>query len=201
MEKKIKNCPICNSENIIIENEVNEISVPYGNSQKYTEEYIKCLDCEESINIESMANSEIEKARRLSEGDSINKILDFLQSEGYSMTSIERALELPSRTLYRMKSTKEFSAASLALLRYLRTYPWLIKVAENKYDSNYAKIILMENSFRTFSGFFSEFSKTYDVKSSVDLNLSKNHAQVSISLEANKFDVSVMGNNASILTR
>lgn len=49
------------------------------------------------------------------------------------MAYIERALRLPQRTLARWK-TGECSAPAIALLRLVRTYPWLLAVADDSFN-------------------------------------------------------------------
>jgi hypothetical protein len=67
------------------------------------------------------------------------KIIDMLQEkEDYSMAFVERALELPQRTMMRWKKG-QLSDAAIALLRIIGTYPWIMDVADAKYDSIYAQ--------------------------------------------------------------
>ena len=83
-------------------------------------------------------NSSRWKALAVSERQSIEPMLEHLSNEGYSMAAIERAFGLPQRTISRWKSNKELTATGLALLRVIRTYPWIIDVADSKYEGNYA---------------------------------------------------------------
>ena len=55
---------------------------------------------------------------------------------------MERALELPSRTIARWKGG-EVSAATLALLRITRTFPWILEVADAHFDQSVANYRLV----------------------------------------------------------
>lgn len=65
--------------------------------------------------------------------DSARAIIDQLASRGVSMAHFERALRLPQRTLARWK-TGEVSHHAVALLRLVRTFPWLLEVADQSFD-------------------------------------------------------------------
>lgn len=62
---------------------------------------------------------------------------------GITMAMFERVFELPTRTLTRWKGG-DFSASALALLRIVATYPWIIEVAEHKFERNYASFVVIK---------------------------------------------------------
>ena len=64
--------------------------------------------------------------------DSVPAMILYLNKLGFSEGSIERALDLPMKTLEKLKNKP--SAALKALLRILVHYPWMIEVTDNKYD-------------------------------------------------------------------
>ena len=110
-------------------------------------------------------------------------MLSHLSKIGYSMAAIERALELPQRTISRWKANKELSSIGIALLRIIRTYPWILEVAEKKFDFNDAWIIYIQNavndfiSLASYGGFyFSEhFGNQINIESlSIYSNFQKN---------------------------
>jgi hypothetical protein len=74
-------------------------------------------------------------------------ILKKLVVSGYSLTEIEFAFHLPTRTLSRWKHTKNISASGEALLKVLNVYPWIIDAAKNNFESADEK--LMEQGFKT----------------------------------------------------
>jgi DNA-binding transcriptional regulator YiaG len=73
---------------------------------------------------------------------SIENILNYFIDNKISMSSIERALEIPQRTLTKWKNrTNVPSSAGIALVRFIKLFPWLLEVAENKYDYSEAQKI------------------------------------------------------------
>ena len=54
------------------------------------------------------------------------------------MAGMERVLGLPQRTMMRWKAGT-FSDSAAALLRILATYPWMIDVADARFDPVYAQ--------------------------------------------------------------
>lgn len=61
---------------------------------------------------------------------------------GYTQASIERALDLEIGSL----STENPSPELLVLMKIVKTYPWLIEVADQNYDEFEAKRILGHNA-------------------------------------------------------
>ncbi len=66
------------------------------------------------------------------------KLIENLEKD-WSLSGIERALGLPFKTLTKMKTHKRVSASTLGLLKILNQFPWMIDVADNNYEENYAK--------------------------------------------------------------
>ena len=76
-------------------------------------------------------------------------MLEDMNNAGISMAMFERVFELPPRTLTRWKAG-DFSSSALALLRIAATFPWIIKVAEHKFEhkhAGYALITAAANEF------------------------------------------------------
>lgn len=61
---------------------------------------------------------------------------------GYTQASIERALDLEMGSL----STENPSPELLVLMKIIKTYPWLIEVADQNYDEFEAKRVLGHNA-------------------------------------------------------
>jgi hypothetical protein len=59
---------------------------------------------------------------------------------------MERALGLPARTLARWKNeqTTSPSAAGVALMRIIRTFPWILEVADVQFDKTKARKVLLQ---------------------------------------------------------
>ncbi len=60
-------------------------------------------------------------------------MLEMLSDSGVTMAYLERALGLPARTAERWKAG-ESSAAALALLRTITSFPWILEVADGGFE-------------------------------------------------------------------
>ena len=76
-------------------------------------------------------------------------VLTELNSLGLSNTSMERTLGLPARTLARWKNEPSLkpSAAALALMKIIRTFPWILAVADQRYDKKSAQAMVLQIAF------------------------------------------------------
>ncbi|NOU23583.1 MAG: hypothetical protein HOO93_17685 [Methyloglobulus sp.] len=135
-------CPACGSDSVESTESINTIPVVYGNAAKFVEILNKCSVCGESGDFSGVNDEQIDKALEVAKKDSVNKMLDALSINGIKMSYMERALELPARTIARWK-IGEVSAATLALLRIIRTFPWLLEVADERFDRTVANYKLM----------------------------------------------------------
>jgi hypothetical protein len=105
-------------------------------------------------------------------------MLEALATEGIKMSYLERALELPARTTTRWKSG-EVSAATLALLRITRTYPWILEVADSHFDERVVKCRLVEEAAHVLDDWFKPHKKqvqclvsTEEIDVSITIDLS-----------------------------
>lgn len=150
-----KICPSCNSKRIESRNEIRIIPMPFAKPIEHNEVIDHCLDCDmEGDFLEVNENNLpaiIEAAKKESAKLMIN---DLVENHGLSMSYMERAFDLPMRTMTRWKSG-DISAAALGLLRLMKTYPWLVEVADSQYDKVFATHRLaMEsiNAMKEFAG-------------------------------------------------
>ena len=126
-------CPVCGSKNTSEETVRSSISVPYGPPSEYEEVVNSCSDCDQCGDFESKNDTPISEAIARSNQAAVVLMLDNLSSTGVSNAYFERALRIPARTAARWKSGSA-SAAAVALLRLIRTFPWLLEVADNNFD-------------------------------------------------------------------
>ena len=151
MNEKI--CPVCGSTELIYKKEIQIINEPYGGQKQVEINNYYCSACNSSGDFFNenedllLSNIELLKER------SVKNILEDFNSNKISMSAIERALSLPQRTLTKWKNgvTKP-SAAGLALIKYLRTFPWLLDVAENNFDYNLSQKIFLNSAMQKFLG-------------------------------------------------
>jgi hypothetical protein len=146
----INHCPICGSNNFSDFIETEMINVPYGMHGEVKKTLSKCLNCGEVSFFSERNNAENNKsALDALKRDSIKNMIDYLSDRSINMAYFERSLQLPQRTLMRWKKDG-CSASSIALLRIVRTYPWVLKVADESFDELASKKELVNQAFQTF---------------------------------------------------
>lgn len=144
-----KSCPACGSDSISTTEIHNRIHIAYGDDEEYIEIVDHCVSCGEEGDFSGENDTEINKALNIARRHSVCNMVDFLQSQNVKTAYLERALELPARTVNRWK-TKEPSASGLTLLRIIRTYPWILEVADADYDETFSRSKLMEQAAKVF---------------------------------------------------
>jgi hypothetical protein len=140
-------CPACGSDSIQITKTKHALPIVYGSPAVYDEVLEQCLVCGESGDFSGENDELVEAALEIAKKQSVIDMLDALSHKGIKMSYIERTLELPSRTIARWKGG-ELSAATLALLRIIRTFPWILEVADSRFDQSVAKYRLVEEASR-----------------------------------------------------
>lgn len=140
-------CPACGSTEI--KTEINNSVLPeyYGKDVFYKEHIDCCLVCGERGDFSGVNDSMIEKALEKSKKQIINSMLEDLLDAGIKMSYLERTLDLPTRTVSRWKSG-ESSAASVALLRAIHAFPWILDVADANFDKKYANMKVLNEAVR-----------------------------------------------------
>jgi len=105
----------------------------------YKKEKYTCQDCEEWGDFALKNDQSFSLAQRGAQAFSMKEMAETLSEKKHvSMAYIERAFELPVGTVARWKQGK-FSASSLALMRTVFIYPFLVNVAASGFDSRVAK--------------------------------------------------------------
>ena len=145
MKKAI--CSYCGKKSVTTRDYEVELSEPYSDIKKVTLKENICSYCgfsEDNENNDIIVNKELAELKRIS----MIKILESLNALGYTNAAMERILGLPPRTLARWKNVLSInpSAAAIALLRIIRTYPWILEIAEKHFDPNIVRVRLIENA-------------------------------------------------------
>jgi hypothetical protein len=139
-------CPVCGSTDVLTGSINESLPVPFGPAATFTTTQYTCNTCGESGDFAGENNSTINEALKKSTALSVSEMFEYLSKEGITAAYLERALRLPPRTTARWKGGN-LSAAALALLRFVRTYPWLLAVADANFESSAAKQKLFEVVF------------------------------------------------------
>jgi len=144
-------CPACGSIDIIDEKKNILIKEPFGGQDIIEIHENICSICGSRGDFFNQNETLIDETIKKLKQRSIESILnDFIDSK-MSMSSIERALEIPQRTLTKWKNrTNVPSSAGIALMRFIKLFPWLLEVAENKYNYNEAQKIHINAAIQKF---------------------------------------------------
>ncbi len=151
MSKKKKTCPACGSENIKEYKSSHHVNEAFGGGNDIAIIEDTCQNCETTGDFFSQNDVLISEAIDHLKSLAARNILQDFANNSISMSSMERALGLPQRTLTKWKNgqTKP-SSAGLALLKMLRIFPWLLDVAEQKFDYQSGQHIFMQEAMSKF---------------------------------------------------
>jgi len=130
-------CPICGSSDIESIPTTVKDTLPFGEEFQFKKIINKCKACGEEGEFTEENEIEYLEAIKIAEKISLEHVLTRFSNLGISMAYLERALNLPLRTLSRWK-TQGTSASGMALMRVIRTYPWILKVADEDFDERFA---------------------------------------------------------------
>lgn len=171
-------CSYCGKDNVSIEEHAIELSEPYGGSSTVKIKEKVCNHCgfiEDDDSNDLVIKKELEVLKRIS----MVKVIDALNSMGHTTASMERALGLPARTIARWKNEESMSpsAAGIALMRIIRTFPWILAVADTQFDHVVARGLLLQNAAKEIMKIRTEHSD-YDVIS--DARISSNYFELFI---------------------
>jgi DNA-binding transcriptional regulator YiaG len=123
-------CPACGSTNSIQEKvRIEVLHEPYGGSKKVTLKYAVCSVCRFEGDIDGSNDAIIESALEELQSLTAKNIIDSFEDMGITIPAFERVLSIPMGTVKRWKTGK-INAPELALLRIVKTFPWILTVAE-----------------------------------------------------------------------
>jgi hypothetical protein len=135
-------CPACGSADIkkIVNKEI--INEPFGGHKYIDTIEVRCNTCGSTGDFFGENELIVDEAIKELKQNSIINILNDFSNNKISMSAIERALDLPQRTLAKWKNGNSSpTATGVALMRFIRLFPWLLDVAERKFDYDYAQKI------------------------------------------------------------
>lgn len=133
-------CPICDSKNIEIKEEVKKVFVPMAEPALQKARICHCNDCNSDIRLSSDSQEVVEQRIKEKANESMPSLIEKINNAGYSDARLERALDLAPHTVYRWKQGKQISATVLALARYIASQPKLVDFAEEGFADSDLKI-------------------------------------------------------------
>ncbi|MES2217175.1 MAG: hypothetical protein V4501_02055 [Pseudomonadota bacterium] len=136
-------CPVCASKDTARHEKMGSGKLTLGPEFAFKEILYRCNSCQEEGDFTEESDKNYLFAQKNAQALLVKNIIDDMSNVGISMAMLERVFELPQRTLTRWKNG-DFSASALALLRIIVTYPWMIGVAENRFERSYASFILIK---------------------------------------------------------
>ena len=141
-EEEFDQCLCCGSgrEHLKVEYEDREIRVPFSDKPVLQRrKLLRCDHCNEAIVLDSEKQDMVEYKIYKAGVETMPEMLDYINKKGYSDSRIERAFDLSKGTVASWKKKLFVSREVLALVRYIRMIPELIKVAEGGYDLKFTE--------------------------------------------------------------
>ncbi|GHU73682.1 hypothetical protein FACS189450_13920 [Spirochaetia bacterium] len=140
-------CPICGSNNLQKDSLNEVIKGDLGKEIAFDNVNYKCMECgAEGDFFDESSGSRLHALEKLRK-EYVSSTLDYFIDNKISFSSIERILDLPQRTLTKWKNNvTQPTSAGTALLKFIRLFPWLLEVAENKYDYNIAQRLFIQTA-------------------------------------------------------
>lgn len=160
-------CPACGSHDVEALSEQRSHQLTLGEEFNYLEHVYKCKTCGEMGDFDNKNDDSF----KLAEQEALKKLVPYLvealATNNISMAQFERAFELPQRTLTRWKSG-DFSSASVALLRVIKTFPFIVNVAEKKFEPGFAHRSLVMEALKVFGEAVNSYSGSFHVSLSAE---------------------------------
>lgn len=146
-------CPACGEDQVTIMTSKKIMEEPFGGRKEIDIHNHRCETCGFEGDFLNRNDEIINHCSDTLKKQAVENILNYFMKNNNSFSSIERALELPQRTLSKWK-TKDSppSAAGVSLLKLIRLFPWLIDVADCKFDYENAQKIYITHAMTTVIG-------------------------------------------------
>lgn len=127
-------CPSCGSENVSVQNVTEKKQLTLGPEFSYDVPIHVCASCGEEWDLKGEGDAYREQALDIARKELAGILIEDIQNKGLKLSYVERALELPQRTIS-SKWRIGISASGLALLRIISSMPWIVNIADNKFSS------------------------------------------------------------------
>ena len=134
-------CPACGSTDLVDETVERTYRPPYGEEVLYRLTIQRCQNCHEGGDFAHRNPPVVRKIIKDADHASVRLMLNSFDKSRDSVPDIERVFGLENQTLARWNAG-DISAEGLALLRVIRTYPWILTVAAEGFDRDFANAAL-----------------------------------------------------------
>lgn len=130
------NCPACGSTEVERRETKHVLPVPYGDAATWTEVSWACTSCGTQGDFAKSGHVHAVVAIKRAIRNSMFPMLTQLEKMGFTRQYIERALRLPPGSINDrwLRDDREVDPVFAALLRLVRTYPWLLQVSDANFD-------------------------------------------------------------------
>ena len=140
-------CPACGSDKVKFEKETITLSEPYGGEREVVLDNYACEECDFEGDILNLNDRIIVRELNKLKAAACRNIIEYFEEKGITVPALERILGLQMGTLADYKHLiVRPDPPTVALLKFLRRFPWLLDVAEAKFDLQKSQEIFMENA-------------------------------------------------------
>lgn len=145
MKKNNVICPACGSTSVERSEYENSDQLTLGPEFVFNQVNYKCSSCGEEGDFAAETDKNFIAAQKNAQEGLVKNVVEDLANKNISMAYFERVFELPIRTLTRWK-TGDFSSSAIALLRIVKTFPWVAEAAEHRFDPSFSRAILVREA-------------------------------------------------------
>lgn len=135
-------CPVCGSPDVTCGVGSRTIDVPFVGSRTITIHVDRCLKCGESGDFFNLNDALIEAELHSADRSFINQTVQWMVDQKISFPYLERVLSLPFGSINRWLRG-DFPKDVITILRFVRTYPWLLHLAEENFNADVAQALLL----------------------------------------------------------
>jgi len=155
-------CPVCGVGKLESVSRTIALADPSGIEKTIQVLEYTCPSCGAEGDLFGDNEHAIQKKYAEIRADAVASMLEEFSGKGTSYSAAERVLGLPQRTLSKWKNKSVApSAGATALMRYIHLFPWLLEVADNKFEKKTAMRIHIAAAMQDLC----HMAKTNDVKS------------------------------------
>lgn len=181
-------CPACGSTDVQVISKTQRIQESFGIYEDIESVENVCQICNTTGDfLDSNTSLITETISKLKVKVAIS-ILESLQSEGKSLASMERALNIPQKTFAKWKnSATNPTATGVTLLKFIKLFPWLLEVADSNFDQQKSHQIMLKAASEKWMEYIKNQNYT---KESANLNINPETKAINISIDLIRNDIS-----------